>query len=49
MFWPDYNLEQLFDLKTDPLEEKDIAAEPAAKKTLEEMRARFAELKAAAR
>jgi len=49
MLWPDFGREQLFDLKADPFEENDIIADPAQKKTLEEMRSRFAELKAAAR
>ena len=48
MVWPEFKTEQLFDLKADPFEENDIVAQPSAKPTLEEMRARFAELKAAA-
>ena len=48
MVWPEFKTEQLFDLKADPFEENDIVAEPSAKPALEEMRARFAELKAAA-
>ncbi len=49
MLWPGSKTEQLFDLKADPLEEHDIVAQPASKPALDEMRARFAELKAAAR
>jgi arylsulfatase A-like enzyme len=49
MLWPDFDREQLFDLKADPFEENDIIKDPAQKKTLAEMRARFAELKSAAR
>ena len=47
--WPDFNLEQLFDLKADPREENDLAADPAHRERLAEMRKRFGELKAAAR
>jgi arylsulfatase A-like enzyme len=47
--WPDFNTEQLFALRADPLEEHDLIADPAQKDRLAEMRARFAELKAAAR
>ncbi len=47
--WPDFNTEQLFDLRADPLEEHDLVADPAQKNRLAEMRTRFAELKAAAR
>lgn len=47
--WPDFNREQLFDLRSDPHEEHDLAADPAHKDRLVEMRKRFAELKAAAR
>jgi len=48
-YWPDFNVEQLFDLVNDPLEENDIIGDPKKAKLLTEMRARFAELKAAAR
>ncbi len=48
-YWPDFNTEQLFDLRTDPNEEKDLIADPAQKDRLIEMRRRFAELKDAAR
>ncbi len=49
MLWPEFKTEQLFDLKADPFEENDIVAKPSEKKSLDEMRARFTELKAAAR
>ncbi len=49
MFWPDFEVEQLFDLRTDPGEETDLVRDPAHAPKLAEMRARFAELKAAAR
>ena len=47
--WPDFQQEQLFDLKADPIEEHDIIADPAQAERLAEMRRCFAELKAAAR
>lgn len=49
MFWPDFGKEQLFHLKTDPIEEKDLAGDAAAGGEMAEMKKRFAELKAAAR
>ncbi len=49
MLWPDFGREQLFNLKADPFEENDIIGDPARQETLAEMRARFAELKAAVR
>ena len=49
IYWPDFQQEQLFDLKSDPFEEKDIIADPAWTARLAEMRLRFAELKTAAR
>ena len=48
-FWPDFGLEQLFALPADPFEENDLARDPAHAARLAEMRARFADLKAAAR
>ncbi len=48
-YWPDFKVEQLFNVGADPLEEHDLAADPAAQPRLFEMRQRFAELKAAAR
>jgi arylsulfatase A-like enzyme len=48
-YWPDFGLEQLFHVATDPYEENDVAADPAQASRLTEMRARFNELKAAAR
>jgi hypothetical protein len=49
MHWPDFGRDQLFDLKADPFEERDVIGEAANKDRLAEMRGRFAELKAAAR
>jgi arylsulfatase A-like enzyme len=48
-YWPDFKLEQLFHVEADPFEENDLANEPAQAERLAEMRARFVELKAAAR
>ena len=48
-YWPEFEREQLFDLTNDPIEEIDLASDPAYAHKLSEMRARFAELKAAAR
>ena len=49
MHWPGANYEQLFDLTADPREENDLASDPAQTERLAEMRARFSELKAAAK
>lgn len=38
-------IEELYDLKADPLEEKDLSKEPEHRKTLEELRARWAALR----
>ena len=47
MLWPDFQYEELFDLKADPSETNNIVAQK--KEVADEMRKRFAELKAAAR
>ena len=47
-YWPDFKLEQLFHVSADPMEENDLAADPAQQERLAEMRLRFAELKTAA-
>ncbi len=48
-YWPDFKLEQLFHVAEDPFEENDLAKDPAQATRLAGMRARFAELKAAAK
>lgn len=48
-YWPEQDVEQLFHLETDPHEERDLASNEAYQDKLEEMRQRFAELKAAAK
>ncbi len=48
-YWPDFDHEQLFHLAADPFEENDLARDPAQARHLAEMRARFAELKAASK
>lgn len=47
-YWPEFEREQLFNIKADPIEENDLAADPAHAATLAEMRNRFNELKVAA-
>ena len=49
MAWPEFEYEQLFDLKADPHEENDLARNSNYAAKLTEMRARFAELKTAAK
>lgn len=49
MYWPEENVEQLFDLQADPREENDLSGDPAQAKRLAEMRKRFNELKEAAK
>lgn len=48
-YWPDFKVEQLFDLQSDPREENDLARETAHATRLAEMRRRFLQLKEAAR
>ena len=48
-YWPEYEIEQLFHITEDPAEENDLAANPAQKDRLVEMRTRFNELKAQAK
>lgn len=49
MYWPKHDVEQLFDLKADPIEEVDLANNPKYADKLAEMRKRFNELKEAAK
>ena len=49
LLYPDYDYEEFFDLKNDPLEQKNLVADPSRKDQLTEMRARFEGLKAQAR
>jgi arylsulfatase len=49
IFWPDFAHEELFDLEADPGETNNLAASPRHAGTLADLRARFAELKEAAR
>jgi len=48
-YWPEHKLEQLFHITADPYEETDLAGDPAHAAKLAEMRARFNEVKAAAK
>lgn len=48
-YWPEHKVEQLFHIKTDPIEEVDLVKDPEHAEVLAEMRTRFAELKSAAR
>ena len=48
-YWPEQNVEQLFDMTNDPREENDLAKDPAHQQKIEEMRQRFQVLKAAAK
>ena len=49
IYWPDFKYEELFDLKRDPHEERNLTNDRAHSKELEKLRRRFAELKAQAR
>ncbi len=49
LFWPDFNHEELFDLKADPGEERTLAADPAQADKMKALRTRFAQLRDAAR
>ena len=48
-YWPETKTEQLFHLKTDPIEEQDLIKDPAHAEVLASLRQRFAELKEAAK
>ena len=48
ILWPDWGVEQLFDLAHDPREERDVVADPANAQRLAKMRAELARLKSQA-
>ncbi|GAB5405659.1 MAG: sulfatase [Aureliella sp.] len=48
-YWPEFDREQLFNLTSDPIEENDLADDPAHAEKLVEMRTRFNQLKSAAK
>jgi arylsulfatase A-like enzyme len=45
LYWPDFKYEELFDLKSDPGEQKNLVTDPSQAKQLAELKKRFAELK----
>jgi len=45
LFWPDFEYEELFDLKSDPQEQNNLVADPKREKQLREMKQRFDELR----
>jgi arylsulfatase A-like enzyme len=47
--WPEFGVEQLFDLRNDPLEERDAVGDPANRARVEEMRARLDTMRREAR
>jgi arylsulfatase A-like enzyme len=49
ILWPDFKHEELFDLKSDPQEEHNLAADPQRATQLVELRRRFQELKTQAK
>jgi arylsulfatase len=49
ILWPDFGHEELFDLRADPAEQKNLIADPTRAKQLADLKARFAELKAQAK
>jgi arylsulfatase len=49
LYWPDYSVEEYFDLKADPLEQENLIASPARETEIKAMRERFQELKAQAK
>ena len=49
IYWPDFKHEELFDLRQDPHEARNLAKDQARAAQLRALRARFAELKALAR
>jgi arylsulfatase A-like enzyme len=49
IYWPDFEYEELFDLKADPQEQQNLIADPARSQQLAALKQRFAELKAKAK
>ena len=49
IWWPDFKHEELFDLHKDPHEGQNLAADPAQRAALEELRVRFRDLKTLAK
>lgn len=49
LYWPDFKHEELFDLKSDSLEEHNLATDPSQKERLAELRARYEQLREAAK
>ncbi len=49
ILWPDFEYEELFDLKADPQEQKNLVADPTREKMLAEMKQRFDKLKGQAK
>jgi arylsulfatase A-like enzyme len=49
ILWPDWGVEQLFDLAHDPREERDLSRDPAQSERLAAMRARSKDLAASLR
>ena len=49
IFWPDFNTEELYDLKNDPLEENNLIKSEPHQESLKLLRIRFKELKADAK
>jgi arylsulfatase len=49
VYWPDFDYEELFDLRLDPTEDRNLAKDPASAARLAALRTRFTGLKAQAR
>jgi len=49
IFWPDFNTEELYDLKIDPLEENNLIKNESYQEKMRLLRIRFIELKANAK
>mgnify|MGYP000194241818 CR=1 FL=1 len=49
IFWPDFNTEELYDLKNDPLEENNVVKSESYQELLNQLRVQFKKLKSEAR